>query len=309
MSSPPSGGTPCLAASADLRSRDAGLREPLREAPGLVRLAFAASGDGGPTRLVERYASHPFAVQRPLYGDPALPGQPQVYLLALGAGVLAGDALRVEIDVGTGASARICAVGATRLHPTPGGRSRQDIRLRLRAGAFLEWLPDPLIPFAGSRFTQSVEVRLDPGAQWIGSDVLVAGREACGERFAFDRLEQQLAVFEHEGAAPAVAEAFILDPARRAPDGPAVMRGFPVLGTLRAATRQVPARLLVEALRAAAAGVSGVLAGATALPTGAGAMVRVLGPAIHPVALALHAAWDAARRLCVGVPAPEPRRY
>ncbi len=280
---------------------------PEAGSPGRVQLAFAAPRPGGATVLTRRYATHPLAV-RPAPADPGVPGQAHIIILNQGGGVLAGDALRIEVDVGPGATAHIGGVGATRLHPTPGGASRQEVALRLGDGARLEWLPDPVIPFAGSVTAQRVEVALGPGALWIGADILAAGRQARGERFAYTSLEQSLQVTEEPSGALLHAEAFRLEPGRRAPDGPGVMAGHAVLGTLRAVTRAVPPAALAEALRAALAAVpADVYAGATALA--AGAVVRVLGPALQPVARALRAAWDAARSLCMGVSAPEARRY
>jgi len=298
---PSSGAMPSSAAAPEARPGPVGA--------GCVYLAFAAPREGGATVLTRRYAAHPLAVQRPVYGDPALPGQPKVHILNQGGGVLAGDALRIEVEVGPGATARIGGVGATRLHPTPGGQSRQGVALRLGAGARLEWLPDPVIPFAGSATSQAVEVSLGPGALWIGCDILAAGREARGERFAYTSLGQSLQVREQGSDRLLVAEALCVEPSRRAPDGPGVMAGHSVVGTLRVVTRAVPSAAVAAALRGAVESAAGtdVYAGATALAVGA--TVRALGPAIQPVARTLHAAWDAVRRLCMGVPAPEPRRY
>lgn len=276
--------------------------EPLGRGPGAVRLGFRG---GDPTRLVQCYATHPLAVQRPLYADPWLPGVPWVFLLTTGAGVLAGDALTVDVAVESGAHALLGTVGATRLHP---GRSRQDVRIRLEPAAVLEWLPDPLLPFAGSRFSQTVEVCAAQEALLLAGEVLLTGREAAGERFAFSGLDLSWRLRAPGDDLGRVLERSRLRPARHDLSGSAAMGGHAALGTFRAVGGTVAPAEIVRVLRCALEGQAGVLAGATELPGRAGAIARVLGPSGQAVAAAVHAAWDAVRRLCLGVPAPVLRR-
>ncbi len=276
-----------------------------------MRLAFAAAGPGRPTRLTGRYASHPLAVARPTYGDPALPGLAQVHLLCTGAGVLAADRLRIEVELGPDAAVLLREVGATRIHPVGAPSARPaslHIAFRLGAGATLEWLPDPLIPFAGARFRQTVEVELEPGACWIGGETVVAGRSARGERFAFAELDQSLVVRAVRSGPPLLAEAVHLRPARFPLDGPATLGSHTTWGTLRIVAPGRSAKTLVAELAALDHG-SDVCCGTSALAGDAGAVVRVLGATPQMVGAALYRAWDAARQRFLGAPAPPSRRY
>jgi urease accessory protein len=54
--------------------------------------------------------------------------------------------------------------------------------------AYFEYLPDQLIPFAGSRFNQSMRVNLAPGGSLILWDRIAPGREASGELFRYESL-------------------------------------------------------------------------------------------------------------------------
>ena len=54
--------------------------------------------------------------------------------------------------------------------------------------AYLEYLPDQLIPFAGSRFKQTARVELERGASLIWWDRVAPGREASDEIFRFESL-------------------------------------------------------------------------------------------------------------------------
>jgi urease accessory protein len=60
--------------------------------------------------------------------------------------------------------------------------------LTVGENAYLEYLPDQLIPFAGSRFDQSMRVDLARGASLILWDRVAPGREASGELFRYESL-------------------------------------------------------------------------------------------------------------------------
>ena len=63
-------------------------------------------------------------------------------------------------------------------------------RLRVAAGAALEWLPLDTILFGGSRALIETDVELAPGARFIGWEQLSLGRPLSGDRYATGTLEQ-----------------------------------------------------------------------------------------------------------------------
>jgi urease accessory protein len=60
--------------------------------------------------------------------------------------------------------------------------------MRIAADAYLEYLPDQLIPFAGSRFDQTTRVEIERGGSLVWWDRVAPGREASDEIFRFDSL-------------------------------------------------------------------------------------------------------------------------
>jgi urease accessory protein len=121
-------------------------------------------------------------------------GAALVHLHNLSGGVLGGDQLELSVEVGRAACAQITSTGATRLY-----RSRRGIRVaaqrnRIRVGenALLEYLPDALIPFAGSRYCQETTIELAEGAGLFWWETVAPGREAHGELFAYDLLRLKL---------------------------------------------------------------------------------------------------------------------
>ncbi len=143
-------------------------------------------------------------------------------MLHVGPGVMAGDRLELDVDVGPGAHAVVVAQAATKLHAMePPGAAEQRVRLRVAAGGRLEVHPGLTIPFAGSAFRQSVEVDLETGAEFAWFERWSAGRVARGERHAYRHASSRLRV--RVDGVPVHADALELDPEAAA--GPGLFEG------------------------------------------------------------------------------------
>jgi urease accessory protein len=138
-----------------------------------------------------------------------------VHLHNVSGGVLAGDRLQLRIDVAAGAAAQITTTGATRLYRHRAGAEDSEQRVQITVGedALFEYLPDPVIPYAGSRHVQFTEIRMAPRSALFWWEILAPGRQAAGEQFAFERLRIDNHVVT--GTRSALRENFVLDPARR----------------------------------------------------------------------------------------------
>ena len=146
----------------------------------------------------------------------ALPGSGRlVHLHNVSGGVLAGDRLSLDVEVKAGAAAQITTTGATRVyrHRAGAADSEQCARFSVGDGALLEYLPDAVIPYAGSRHVQRTEIRLGRAATLFWWEVLAPGRLAAGERFAFERLRVQTEIYA--GPRPVLREDFLLEPRRK----------------------------------------------------------------------------------------------
>jgi urease accessory protein len=155
-------------------------------APSTLHLSFEAA-ERGTTILRVKQQQPPWRVVR---GFRAPSGETLAHLHNLSGGILDSDVLRIQMDLGAGALAQVTSTGATRIYRSrsPEGLASQRTDVRIAAGAYLEYLPDQLIPFAGSRFEQTTRVELEPGGSLIWWDRIAPGREASGEVFRFDTL-------------------------------------------------------------------------------------------------------------------------
>src|SRR5918994_5717378 len=143
-----------------------------------------------------------------------------VHLHNLSGGVLGDDLLELSVEVGPAAVAQLTSTGATRLYRSRHGAraARQLTRLSVGTGGLLEYLPDPLIPFAGSRYRQETTVELAAGAGLFWWETVAPGREARGELFAYERLRLKTDIAAD--GTPVALERFELEPARRPLDSP-----------------------------------------------------------------------------------------
>jgi urease accessory protein len=153
-------------------------------------------------------------------------GSVLVHLHNVSGGVLAADRLALDIEVAAGAAAQVTTTGATRIyrHRCGAADSEQRTHISVGEGGLVEYLPDPVIPYAGARHCQRTEIRLAPRAALFWWEVLAPGRQAAGERFAFHRLRFESQVFS--GTRPVLRENFVLEPVQKSMAAIARMQQF-----------------------------------------------------------------------------------
>jgi urease accessory protein len=142
------------------------------------------------TVLRESTQEAPLKVVRafPLEGGGAL-----VHLHNVSGGLLSGDRLATSVKVGKRASAQLTTTGATRIYRARVVAAPAMVSTNITVGqdACLEYLPDPIIPYAGSSFSQRTTIQLGAGAGLFWWEVLAPGREAGGELFAYEIVEMK----------------------------------------------------------------------------------------------------------------------
>jgi urease accessory protein len=270
----------------------------------LLELSFRAAGD---RTVLERHRQRfPLHVTAPLYLDPAVPEMPFVYVQNPTGGVFAGDRLRVGVDAGPGTRVHVTTTAATKIYRMEAGHAEQLVELCLAAGAYVELVPEPLIPQAGSRFSSRIAATLADGAALVAAETVAAGRLARGERFAFERLELSTEVRDEAGRELCV-DRLVLEPGRRSPAARGLLGDASYLGTLLVVAPGSDGEQLAARTDAALAELADVRAAAGVLADGAGSISRVLGDSPAGVRHAIEAAWAAARRELLGTPLP-PRR-
>ena len=247
----------------------------------------------GRTRIADLACRPPLQVLRAHHVDRERPDLASVILASPAGGILQGDELTIDIRVGPGARLRVGTQSATRIYRAPSGEARQVVRLEVESGGYLEYLPDPYIPYAGSQFISGTSATVAADAALILGEVIAPGRAARGEILAFERFESTVEVARPDGMLLAT-DAVILD--RREPMRvTGALGGYVAVGTLLVVSAGFSPSILRDA--AIDPGRPPLSIGASTLPNHAGAWLRVLSETLGEAVGVLNAAHAAARQV------------
>ena len=214
-------------------------------------------------------------------------------------GLFEGDSAEIEVGLEQGAHLYLTTQAATKVYPTEQGEvTRQHVRLRVDAGAILEYFPLPLIPFARARYVQEITLQVEPGGVCIVAEVLAPGRVARGEQFAYHLLRSRVEGWVDDRLA--LFEQLRLEPEQKSYAGIGLLDGKSYLASLYVLTSQPLGERLPEWNRCLAEQY-GECVGITALAFG-GLVVRLLGQTGQEVLRRLDAAHRLIRQEGLGLP-------
>jgi len=172
------------------------------QAAGTAYLKFTRRGSD--TILARSFASSPVKVFAMTGGRSAC----WVYAATLGGGLVGGDEIQVTADVTAGARALLMTQASTKVYRSLRPAS-QTVSATVAPGGLLAVLPDPIVCFAASDFTQVQRYELFGDASLVLVDWMTSGRHAAGERWAFSRYESRLTI-THDGR-PVLQDAVLLE--------------------------------------------------------------------------------------------------
>jgi urease accessory protein len=171
---------------------------------GTARMQFTAGAAG---TVLQGGATAPLKLQRTFS---RADGRCELPLLHTAGGLVGGDRLSLDIRLAPSSRALITSVAAQKVYGSI-GRSRrapagswasQELNVQLAAGADLEWLPQELVLYADGLYQQTVRVDLEPGASWLGAEVVRLGRTAAGEDLGQGRWRSALELRRHGAGGP-----------------------------------------------------------------------------------------------------------
>jgi urease accessory protein len=192
-----------------------------------AELALEFASSHGRTVPARRH-SGPLTVQRPFYpeGDAVC----HVYALHPPGGVVGGDCLRFDVQARADAHGLVTTPAAGKFYRSAGPLAVQEQRLRVDAGAALDWLPLETIVYPGANARLDTRVDLAGDACFFGWEVVCLGLPASGGLFQTGEFTQSFEVYRdgepvllerarYQGGSPLLTEPWGLD-------------GFTVFGTL-----------------------------------------------------------------------------
>ena len=151
----------------------------------------------GRTVLAQCSSEPPLSVQRTLYCEHDAPEMAYVYISSTSGGMLQGDRHVMIIDAGPNTATHITTQGATRIHGDPRMPHqcvRQHVKMTLEKGAYLEYMPDQIIPYAHSSFVQDAVISAHETSTLVYSEIISQGRAGMGESFEYRLLESKMCI-------------------------------------------------------------------------------------------------------------------
>jgi urease accessory protein len=243
-------------------------------------------------------------VLRAAYTEPEVPGFAAVTICSPAGGVLQGDRLAIEVALDANAQLRLETQSATRLYGMPDSSAFGSVTLKVGPGAYLEYVPDPLIPYAGAAYRQESTWDVDESATLIAGEVVTAGREARGERARYQRLELVIDA-RRPGGQTLFSDTCVLVPDDDHSLG--FLGDYTTLGSLFVVSSAFRSTMFTGL--AGHPAVVRASSGWSDLPNHAGAWFKVMAHDSATAVGAVQAAWQAARRAILGVNLPPKRRF
>lgn len=259
------------------------------------------------TVIARSRCTSPWHLLPPVYLDDT--GSAYTLLLNPSGGLVGGDALSIEMTLGADAHVLISTPSANRVYRSLVQASVQTVEISVGPGAVLEWVPEPTMPFAGSRFRQVIHVTVSPGATVLLWDAVAAGRIARGERWAFTSLENEIQISTASGVS--VLERYDLTPGQGT-GRVGLADAWDYVGTLYVVGDAVGTdtwHRLESSLARILDELPGRVLGGISQPANPGLVAKVLARSAPDLSGTLKALWGAARRELWGLPGAVLRVY
>lgn len=239
---------------------------------------------GGQSIVTRQYVNYPFRLSQTFRLDAADLNRAYLYIMSVSPGLLAGDNLRVHLQLDANTSLYITDQAATKVHCMPVGTlAKVFYEIVVGAEANLEFVPEPLILYADATLEQITQVRLHPTGRMFLSEIILPGRLARGEFYRFHSYFSRLQVTSLSG------ELLFTDAMRLAGKlnlfkEHQVFSSLPVLCNIFIVLPNIDLKLLIAKLEdLKATNCLEISAGSSLLPHGNGLFVRATATSTHTI--------------------------
>ena len=270
-------------------------------------LSYEFERAGPRTILTRSSCTSPWHHFPPSYLDDS--GCAYTWLVNPSGGLVGGDHVSVEAQLHAGTHVLMTSPSANRVYRSLSEPAVQEVRLSVGPEARLEWVPEVTIPFAGSRFRQSIHVDLAPGATVVLWDAMASGRVAMRERWAFASVENEICIRTRLGGS--VVERYRLVPGRL-PESVGLVGSWDYVASLYVIGDAVKVdvwKRLDVLLAAILEQHPGLVLGAVSTPAAPGLAVKFVARSAPDLTETLGVLWAAVREGLWNIPVPNLRRY
>ena len=271
---------------------------------GYLRLGFELD-PRGKSILRDLDRRVPLIAQQELYFDEAMPEMPCLYILSSGGPNVDGDRYQQDITVRKDAFAWVSTGAATKLAEMRYNYSGMIQNIVLEENAYLEFMPEPVIPCKHTRFISDTRLNVHPTATVFYSEIYMGGRKYYkdGELFQYDILSV-CSHGERPDGEQLFREKFVIDPNVVPVRQLGVMGHYDVFANVIVMTPKENADKIYEATDAFIYREKNIAVGITHLPNDAGLLFKVLGMEPGPVKKIVREFCSKVRMQVKGKPVP-----
>ena len=272
---------------------------------GFLRLGFEQRA--GSTVLADLESRAPYLAQRVLHCDAGMPDLAWLFVITTSGCVLQGDRLALDISLRPGAKVHVTTQSATKVHAMDANYALATQSVTLDEGAYLEFMPDPLLLHRRARFASETHITVAPTATLLYSEIVQPGRKhhRPDESFGVTLLSLRVSAVRPDGRM-LISERQVIEPRASRVRQVGVMDSFDVFGNVILLTPKENADRISEHVAAGVDLARGTAGGACRLPNEAGLIYRVLGRETVQVKAQVRTFWEIVRREVVGASIPPP---
>jgi len=270
---------------------------------GFLRLGFEQRGER--TVLADLESRAPYLAQRALHCDSGMPDLAWLFVITTSGCVLQGDRLALEVTLGAGACAHVTTQSATKVHAMEANYAVATQSIALDDGAYLEFLPDPLLLHRRARFASETRITVAPTATLLYSEIVQPGRKhhPPDESLGVTLVSLRVSAARPNGRL-LMSERLVIEPESAPVRQTGMMDSFDVFGNVILFTPKENADRINERVTAEVDLERGTACGACRLPNEAGLIYKVLGRESAQVKAQVRAFWEIVRREVAGASVP-----
>jgi urease accessory protein len=272
---------------------------------GFLRIGFEHRSNRTILTNIDRRA--PYMVQRALYCDREMPDLACVFLINTTGCLVQGDRLALDVMVGPRAQAHVTTQSATKIHTMDANYAAQTQTITLADDAYLEFLPDPVIPHRRARFVSDTRISVAPTATILFSEIIQPGRRHHRPDECFGATLMSISTAAARPCGPTLfIEKLVIEPQRYQMRQTGVMDSFDVFGNVILCTPKDKADRIFERVEADVDVARGLAFGACRLPNDAGLIYKLLGRETAQVKAKVREFWGVVREEVLGAGLPPP---
>ncbi len=248
--------------------------------------------------VTRQYAAYPFRLSRTFRLDPTDPRRAYLYMMNASPGLLAGDNLRISLQLNANTSLYLTDQAATKVHSMPTGNAAKTVyEIAVGAEANLEFVPEPLILYTDATLEQITQVTLHHTGRLFLSEIILPGRLARGESYRFHHYFSRLQVTSSTGKL-LFADAMRLEGKLNQFRDSSAFSSLPVLGNIFIVLPDIDLKLLLLELDdLKAADCLEMIAGSSLLPHCNGLLVRAMANSANALKSYVRYALNCVRRV------------